>query len=136
MSKNRYGVRTIVDGQTYRSQFEAMVALDLQDHGVAFEYETKTITYELPRVYTPDFVLPNGVIVEVKGYFPPEQRRKMIEVKRANPDLDIRLLFQRAQGKIGQGPRALTVAGWAEANGFPWAEGTVPPEWYRAGAKK
>ena len=103
----RPGTRTTVEGITYRSKFEASVAVDLSDRGIEAAYESMRIDYDMPRIYVPDFILPNGVIVECKGYFPPEDRAKMMEVKRNNPDLDIRILFQR-DSKLGTGPKPKT----------------------------
>ena len=53
----------------YRSRFEERVANNLEKMGVAFSYETEKLTYTVFRTYKPDFILPNGVIVEAKGYF-------------------------------------------------------------------
>lgn len=120
---------TEVNGTRYRSRFEASVALDLHDRGAVFEYESETYFYESPRMYVPDFSLRNGIQVEVKGWLLEADRRKLLEVKRANPDLDLRLVFQRASARISKAPRALTYAQWAEKHGFPWAESRVPEEW-------
>lgn len=56
------------------------------------------LKYTVPQsahTYTPDFILPNGVHVEVKGNFNREARTKMVLVIEQNPDVDIRLLFMR-----------------------------------------
>ena len=54
----------------YRSRFEQRVAEALEGHKVSYEYESFKIEYEVPSrraKYTPDFRLPNGIIVEAKG---------------------------------------------------------------------
>jgi len=54
----------------YRSGLEDDIAKDLKDRGVEFEYETLRIDYLRPAKkarYPPDFVLPNGIIIETKG---------------------------------------------------------------------
>jgi predicted nuclease of restriction endonuclease-like RecB superfamily len=83
----------------YRSKFEDGIAAQLQDAGVPFEYEAVRLPYERPCVYVPDFMVittsGKTVYIEAKGYFPPADRRKMLEVKRAHPDADIRLVFQK-----------------------------------------
>ena len=52
----------------YRSRFEERLALALEQAKVNFSYETLRLPYTVERVYTPDFILPNGVIVEAKGF--------------------------------------------------------------------
>lgn len=115
----------------YRSQLEADVAGDLDARGVTYEYETVEICYETPQIYLPDFQLENGVIVEAKGYFPPEDRRKMMEVRRANPDLVIGIVFQDPAKKISRRPAALTYGQWAERAGFLVAKAYVPDAWIK-----
>jgi Phage endonuclease I len=73
-------------------------------------------------------MLSNGVILEAKGFFRPGDVAKMRAVKSANPDLDIRFVFQEPHRKIpGQ---KQTHAQWAERHGFPWAGiNDVPLDW-------
>lgn len=83
-------------GLTLRSGLEKKVAEYLDKTGVGYEYETVKISYTVPErvhTYTPDFILPNGIITEVKGRFTPADRKKMSLVIEQNPDLDIRMLF-------------------------------------------
>jgi len=68
--RSRPGARTTYKGTTYSSAFEAGIAADLTQRGVAFEYESRSIFYELPKLYRPDFVI-GDMIVEIKGFFPP-----------------------------------------------------------------
>ena len=57
----------------YRSRFEAQVALALSRAGATFEYETLRLNYTKEATYTPDFILPNGVMsVKVIGFLPTE----------------------------------------------------------------
>ena len=114
-------------GPRYRSRFEAEVAASMRHRGISFGYETMRLDYAIHAIYTPDFVLPNGVIVEAKGAFSQADRRKMLAVQGHHPDLDIRLLFQRADNRITGG--RLTYRQWADRHGFPWAEGVVPSAW-------
>ena len=46
------------------------------------------------RVYKPDFILNNGIIVEAKGWFKPTDRVKHLLVQEQYPDLDIRFYFK------------------------------------------
>lgn len=115
-----------------RSKYEARVAADLLERGIHPHYEEVRLPYEVPRIYVADFAprTPSGrqVIIEAKGYFPLEDRRKVLEMVRANPAIDFRLLFQKASTKVRRGAK-LTYAGWADKHGIPWAEGLVPDAW-------
>jgi hypothetical protein len=114
----------------YRSKLEERVArwLELNDH--PFEYESLKLPYTIEAVYTPDFILPNGVIIECKGWLKPEDRRKMIAVKKAHPELDIRFAFQQPNNTISKESKTTYVM-WAEKHGFPWAHyNAIPLEWF------
>ena len=120
-----FGKRVTVAGITYRSETEARVALQLPK---GTRYEESKVPYSLN--YIPDFQLPNGVILEVKGVLDAPDRGKMIAVKRSNPDLDIRFVFQHPTHRcIGLKSKCWE---WAEKNGFPWcAADTIPSEWLK-----
>ncbi len=62
----------------YRSGLEEQTAKDLKKRKVLFTYEETKIKWldSKVRTYTPDFVLPNGVIIETKGRFVAADRRK------------------------------------------------------------
>jgi hypothetical protein len=109
----------------YRSKFEESIAVQLQDAGVTFRHEMVRLPYERPAVYTPDFQVTTAsgkvFFVEAKGYFPPSARQKMLDVKRAHPDLDIRLVLQTPRSRLN--PKSgTTYAKWAETSGFRWAD--------------
>ena len=55
----------------YRSRFEAQLALTLERVGATFDYESLKVKYTKESTYTPDFILPNGIIIEAKGYWIP-----------------------------------------------------------------
>jgi hypothetical protein len=118
----------------YRSKFEERIAKQLDDEGIAFDYETEKFGYVVPArnaTYTPDFFLPNGIIIEGKGRFKTAaERQKLILVKEAHPELDIRLLFQNANLPIYKGSPT-TYAKWAETHGFPWADKRIPEDWIK-----
>jgi len=115
----------------YRSQLEQRIAHDLQKKHVPFEFETLKIPYHRKdSVYTPDFILPNSIIIEAKGRLHQADRVKMILVKTQHPHLDIRFVFQRAAVKIRKGSKT-TYAMWADKHGFPWAEKLIPIKWIR-----
>jgi len=118
-------------GNGYRSGLEERIAQELLERGIEFEYEQMKIDYLRPAKkarYTPDFVLPNGIIIETKGRFLTADRQKMLLVKDQHPDLDIRFIFSNANQKISKQSKT-TYGMWAERNGFVYSEGTIPEEW-------
>jgi len=113
----------------YRSRLEERLARWMEVNELSFEYETLKLDYTVKAVYTPDFVLPNGVILEAKGYLKPEDRRKMLAVKKQHPALDIRLVFQAPHNTLTKTSKT-TYAKWAENNGFLWAPShDIPHDW-------
>ena len=63
----------------YRSGFEHKVSGELTEAKVKFEYEVTVIPYIKPETnhtYTIDFTLPNGILVETKGRWVLEERKK------------------------------------------------------------
>jgi len=112
----------------FRSKLEQHVANTLAQSGVEFEYESDKVPYTLECNYNPDFKLPSGVFLEVKGYLDVDDRRKMIAVKKQNPDLDIRFVFQYPHRKIPY--LKSTHAEWADKNQFLWCSyETIPESW-------
>jgi hypothetical protein len=98
---------------------------------VKYEPDDPPINYHLPKRYIPDFVLPNGIHVECKGYFKSADRSKMLRIRKENSHLDIRFLFQRANNRLTKSPNSMMYWEWAEKHGFIWAEGEkIPDEWY------
>lgn len=113
----------------FRSGLEKNVDDFLHSTGVDYEYESTKVPYVLKCNYTPDFVLKNGVMLEAKGHLSPDDRRKMLAVKKQHPELDIRFVFQAPYNKIYKGSRT-TYAKWAEKHGFPWTHfKSIPDEW-------
>lgn len=115
----------------YRSGLEEKVAKQLEEAGIKVDYETTKIKYVQPETkhtYTPDFVLPNGIIVETKGYLSLEDRKKHLLIKEQHPQLDIRFIFSKASTKIRKGSKT-SYGDWATKNGFLWAEKTIPESW-------
>lgn len=110
----------------FRSQFEAMVALNLQKRGIEFEYEKDRISYT--SYYIPDIRLPNGIYIELKGFFDASDRSKHIKVKREHPEIDIRFCFMNAKNKLSKGSKT-TYGSWCDRHGFKWTEGKIPQEW-------
>ena len=89
----------------YRSGLEDDIAKDLKDRGVEFEYEKLKVQWQLieNKTYTPDFKLPNGIIIESKGRFVAADRKKHLVIKRQHPFLDIRFVFSNSRSKLYKG---------------------------------
>lgn len=113
----------------FRSKFEEAIYNNVQDNGLAVEYEACTLEYIKKGNYYADWRLPNGIIVESKGYFDARSRAKMIAVKKQNPDVDIRFVFMNSKNKIGKNSK-MTYADWSDKHGFPYADGMIPLKWF------
>ena len=113
--------------QRFRSKFERDTALSLRREGVDFEYETMKIKFKRLCVYTPDFIFPNGVIIEAKGYFKPEDRTKHLLIK-SQTQHSIRFLFQNAYNTLSKNSKT-TYADWCDRYGFLWCHRKIPTEW-------
>ena len=105
------------------------IATLLQQLGVSYEYESTQIPYTIQHHYRPDFVLPNHVYLEAKGYWDPADRRKILAVKKDNPYIDLRMVFQSPYNKISKKSKT-TYAQWCEKHDIPWASfHDIPLEW-------
>ena len=116
----------------YRSGFEHKVSEQLKENKVNFEYETTVIPYikpETKHTYTIDFTLPNGILVETKGRWIAEDRKKHLLIKKQHPELDIRIVFMSGKTKIRKGSKT-TYGSYCDKHGIPWAEKTIPQEWF------
>lgn len=115
----------------WRSGLEERVAEQLDELGVEYTYEKVKLKYIRPaseHVYTPDFELPNGIIVETKGRFLLADRMKHMMVKKHNPDKDIRFVFSNSNARISKASKT-TYAMWCRKNGFLYADKVIPKEW-------
>ncbi len=76
MNRKKFSAAALKAG--YRSGFEDDVASELRSKKIEFTYEKEKIKWvDLKvRTYTPDFVLGNGIIIETKGRFVANKRRK------------------------------------------------------------
>ena len=104
----------------FRSKLEARIAELFETLGVIYEYESTKVPYVIQHNYTPDFCLANGIYLEAKGYWDPESRRKMLAVKKANPELDIRMVFQSPYNTISNSANATKSHG-QHSRKFPWS---------------
>jgi hypothetical protein len=111
-----------------RSRLEEQVAELLTNLNIEYGYEPDKFNYVIEAKYTPDFKV-GDIYLETKGFFKPADRRKMLAVKKCNPDLDVRLVFQAPYNKISKNSKT-TYAAWAEKNGFQWCPYyDIPLDW-------
>lgn len=118
----------------FRSKFEEAIWDAAKRSRKSLQHEPHYISYIMKGSYLPDFVIETRsgktIYVEAKGYLDAAACKKMKAVKATNPDLDIRFVFQNANGKRNKRAK-LKNWEWAERHGFPWHEGTIPLSWWR-----
>ena len=113
----------------FKSKLEEKVATLLFHLGISYEYESTKVPYTIQHNYIPDFVLPNYTYLETKGYWAPSDRRKVLAVKRDNPEIDLRMVFQSPYNKINKNSKT-TYAMWCEKHDIPWTSyHEIPLEW-------
>ncbi len=114
----------------FRSSLEEKVADLMCELGVKYEYESTKVPYIIQHIYTPDFLLPNGIFLETKGFWEPEDRRKIKNVKEQHPELDIRMVFQSPFNKISKKSKT-TYAQWCDKHKIPWTSYiNIPINWF------
>tara|TARA_R100000231_G_scaffold23443_2_gene22037 strand:+ start:2034 stop:2528 length:495 start_codon:yes stop_codon:yes gene_type:complete len=115
----------------FRSGLEERVCEQLAFLNILDCYEIKKIPFVQPeknRNYTPDFWLPNGIIVETKGVFTVQDRQKHLLIKEQYPDLDLRFVFSNSKNKLRKGSKT-TYADWCNKYGFIFADQLIPEQW-------
>lgn len=130
-SKSKVRANAIKHG--YRSGFEHKVSEQLSESKIKFQYENTVIDYIKPETqhkYTIDFTLPNGILIETKGRWVAEDRKKHLLIKKQHPELDIRIVFQSAKTKIRKGSKT-TYGDYCDKHGIPWAEKNIPESWLK-----
>jgi hypothetical protein len=117
----------------YRSGLEDTIAKQLELMKIPYKYEERVVSYTVPESkhkYTPDFELPNGIIIETKGRFLVSDRKKHLLVKEQHPELDIRFVFSNPRAKISKVSKT-TYADWCDKYGFKYADKMIPDEWIK-----
>lgn len=115
----------------YRSGLEDTMLRQLEDLGITPNYESVKIKYIVPEkehTYTPDFPVSSTLMIETKGIWELEDRKKMLLIKEQHPELDIRMVFSNANKKIKKGSKT-SYANWCDAHGIKWAHKAIPKEW-------
>lgn len=116
----------------YRSGLEYELAEYLKKQGVGFRYEACKVEWEdlAYRTYCPDFILPNGIIIEAKGRFLASDRRKHLAIKQQHPNLDIRFVFSNSKSKLRKGAK-MTYGEWCRKNDFRYYDRVIPEDWLK-----
>jgi hypothetical protein len=117
----------------FRSGLEEAIAEQLTQAGIPFEFEAEKVPYitpATPHKYTWDFRLPNGIIIESKGRFLTEDRRKHLLIKEQHPELDIRFVFTRSKSTISKTSKT-SYADWCLKYGFQYADKWIPEAWLK-----
>ena len=124
----------------FRSKSEEKIYSLLKEKKIPCEYEKGKIEYEWleNKTYVPDFfLLKNGIILEVKGRFVLEDRKKHLFIKKQKPELDIRFIFDNPKAKLYKGGK-MTNGSWCDKYKFKYSslrEG-VPEEWINERKRK
>jgi hypothetical protein len=116
----------------FKSGLEETVSNQIAGNGIDVKYESEKLTYTIPatqHTYTPDFILPNGIIIETKGRFVIADRKKHILIKEQHPELDIRFVFTNSRNKLNKSSKT-TYADWCDKNGFTYADKLIPQDWF------
>lgn len=129
-----------------RSGLERNIKDQLDEAGIKWAYEPEKIEYRKRVIkgvcpgcnsvtvyqrhnYTPDFVLANGIRIEVKGRLTSADRSKLIAVKSQHPDLDLRMVFG-ANNKL-QKNKEERYSNWAAKNNIKFCIKTIPESWLK-----
>lgn len=143
-----------------RSSFEEKLKAQLEAEKVKYSYENTRLKYTIPEKemgYYPDFIIggdsekklltfeeiKDKILIEAKGHFDRDTRNKMLWVKKTNPNIDIRIVFesdnylskltplQRKKKKNGEKFKKQKYSDWCLKHGFPYAIKTIPKEWLK-----
>ena len=139
-----------------KSKFEKTIKAQLQRLKVVFWYEPLKLPYVITANYIPDFVIYRGslkkpkkpltksdlkdtILVETKGLFDYADRIKMLAVKEAHPEVDLRIVFQsnsfvyknRKKERRTSESTDMRYSDWADKHGFKYAIGEIPEVWLK-----
>jgi hypothetical protein len=129
----RYAARGVSRVGSFRSGLESKVHQQLEAKGIKAQYEMWRIPYSIPasmHSYRPDFILPNGIIIETKGLWESDDRKKHLLIKEQFPELDIRMVFTSSRSKIYKGSPT-SYGDFCEKKGILFADKLIPVEWLK-----
>lgn len=122
----------------FRSGLEEAIGLQHQQLGIPVRFEEVKLRFIQPskwRTYTPDFILPNGIIIESKGRFLSGDRQKHLWIQKQHPNMDIRFIFSNSNQRISKQSKT-TYRMWCQKNGFMFADKLIPEEWIKEPPRK
>lgn len=128
-----YGAKGIRKVGAYRSGLEDKLAKQLESKGIAVMYEEWSIPYVVPasnHKYSPDIIIPNGIIIEAKGLWESDDRKKHLLIKEQFPELDIRFVFSSSRTKLYKGSPT-SYAEFCEKHGIKFADKLIPIDWLK-----
>jgi hypothetical protein len=134
----KYNPRSRAIQAGYRSGLEEKIQEQLRLLKCRAEYEPFKIPYMVPasaHTYTPDFVLPNGIVIETKGRWDLASRKKHKLLKEQYPELDLRMVFSNSKSKISKGAKS-RYCDVCDRMGIPYADKEIPTDWIKEPANK
>jgi hypothetical protein len=129
--------RQIAKEAGMKSMGEVKCAADMDKRGIPYTYEGETFEYQYDvQKYTPDFNIlitrknKKPLHVEYKGKMTDDVRKKMLTIKKCNPDMEFALVFEnpnnpiskRRKLKDGTYNTPTKYWQWAEKKGFLWSD--------------
>ena len=106
----------------FRSKAEEDIYIILEEKNISYSYEKGKINYEWyeKKRYIPDFfLLDNGIILEVKGRFKIEDRKKHLFIRKQKPWIDIRFIFTNPKAKLYKKGK-MTNGSWCDKYKFKY----------------
>lgn len=108
----------------HRSKFETEVENVLATReDFVYTYETDKFPYTVELVYNPDWTLTlpdeRKIYLEAKGLFDYVERRKVLNVIRQHPEIDLRMVFMRDQ-KIAKNSK-MRYSTWCEKHDIKYS---------------
>jgi hypothetical protein len=127
--------RSVKSHGVLKGSFEPQIAKIISHFRSTYKYEdtyeSETFEISIPKKYTPDFVLkyPDGrvKVIECKGYFPDEDRKKCLAFVNQYPEYDYLIVFQR-DNPIYTGSN-FRYTDWCTKNGIKSTVGIIPEDW-------
>lgn len=110
-------------GIKVRSSWEANVFRVLKFKQIPFEYERELYSFS-DFAYLPDFFLPENVIIEVKGFWDSESRKKIFSLQKEHPEFKIlpvdRDMYESLQNRFSP-----VIPNWEEFRAYGHEKETV-----------
>ena len=130
-SKNKKSTTKSHSEQKFRSPLEKRLAERLK----GFKYEPCKMAYITERNYIPDFVDEDRqILIEAKGFFRQGDDKKYLSIKKCYPKWRMIFVFSDPKKPVRKGglPRKdgtrLSLAEWADQNGWEWCSESSLPE--------